>query len=270
LTAAIVAAARGVGVNDELRDPLAFELALGRPRLRSTAVRRGVRATLRIASVGLIDHVSLRMAAIDCALEHAVRGGVRQLVLLGAGFDTRAFRIPWLAGVCVFEVDHPATQEHKRARVRGWQPFAARVRFAAVDFARDSIGDALDLAGHDAEARTFWIWGGVTPYLDLRAIEATLAAIAARSACGSTLAVTYLSAPPPFAPLSSGSFAAIGEPLRSVIEVDRMTRVLAARGFAVVEDSDSRAWAASFGTHPRLPRLLRGERLVVARRLPPV
>ena len=111
--------------------------------------------------------------------------------ILGAGYDGRAWRMPELAGVNVFEVDHPATQSDKRSHVGELPPAIGNITFVSIDFERESLGTALDRAGHDAWSPTCWIWEGVVMYLTREAMRATLAAIARRSATGSTLIVNY-------------------------------------------------------------------------------
>src|SRR5690606_25810776 len=139
----------------------------------------------------LVDLMRARTVAIDEAIEDGVSRGSVQLVVLGAGLCARAWRMRSLADTIVFEVDHPATQSYKRARVDALEPKAREVRFVGVDFERDDLGAALEKAGHDASARTTWVWEGVTPYLTPAAIASTLDAVRARSAEGSTLVMTY-------------------------------------------------------------------------------
>ena len=88
---------------------------------------------------GMVDHVCLRTAAIDAAVVRAVEAGCRQLVILGAGLDGRAWRLNALREVDVYEVDHPDTQAEKRRRVDGLMQAASSVSFVPVDFARDRL-----------------------------------------------------------------------------------------------------------------------------------
>jgi methyltransferase (TIGR00027 family) len=113
--------------------------------------------TYEIARAKFIDEVVLDEAA----------AGLDELILLGAGLDSRPYRLAeQLRGVRVFEVDHPASLESKRARLRrlyGREP--EHVAFAAVDFNRDDLGAALAEAGHEHSARTLIVWSGVSMYL---------------------------------------------------------------------------------------------------------
>ena len=129
--------------------------------------------------------------AEDC-LEAAVQAGVRQFLILGAGFDTFAFRRPDLR-LRVFEVDHPATQALKRERIRqaGWE-IPASLSFIPLDFAHGSLAEALSGSAYDPAQPAFASWLGVTYYLEQNVIDGTLASIAALLAPGSRLAFDYL------------------------------------------------------------------------------
>jgi methyltransferase (TIGR00027 family) len=265
-TAAAVAAARGIA----RVDPLAIGLVDGALGLLVRAGRTGSlpAAAINAASLGLVDHVEMRTLAIDAAVREGVLGGIAQLVILGAGLDARAWRMPELAGVHVFEIDHPSTQAYKRARVGGRTPTARDVRFVPVDFARDSLSESLAGAGHDAKAPTFWIWEGVTPYLPLAATRATLAAAATRCAPESRLAVTYGTPEgTPFGPTAMRAarlaFRAIGEEIVGLLTPEAMRAELEAAEFHVVTDESAREWGDRYGGD-RWRLLLVFERLAVA------
>ncbi|MCZ7677432.1 MAG: class I SAM-dependent methyltransferase [Sandaracinaceae bacterium] len=131
-TASVVAFARAVatlrGSRAPACDPLAKSLvhpALGALlRALDPLGSRPLDLGLRLASAGLVDHIALRTAAIDRALTELLAGGPRQLVILGAGLDARAYRLPGVEEAVVFEVDHPATQRFKRERARTATPRA--------------------------------------------------------------------------------------------------------------------------------------------------
>src|SRR4051812_41855631 len=176
-------------------DPTArvFLSEKGRRSLAKTerAFREGKRSMGLEMARTMADMIALRTAAIDAAVRDAIAAGATQLVILGAGYDGRAWRMPELAGVKVFEVDHPATQGDKRARLPELPPPAGTVSFVSIDFERESLDAALDRAGHDRSSPTCWIWEGVVMYLTRDAMQGTLAGIAGRSAPGSTLIVNY-------------------------------------------------------------------------------
>lgn len=128
------------------------------------------------------------------SLEQAVRQGMKQYVILGAGFDTFAFRRPeMLEKLQVYEVDHPATQSVKRRRLNeaGWgQP--AQLHFVPVDFEQESLAAALTRSSYDPQAPSFFSWLGVTYYLTRDAVFATLRSIANIAPVGSTVIFDYL------------------------------------------------------------------------------
>jgi methyltransferase (TIGR00027 family) len=116
--------------------------------------------------------------------------GADQVVVLGAGLDTRAFRLPALWERTVFEVDHPATQALKRRALRGIDA-SADLRFVPCDFQEGRLASAMAEAGFDPAAPTLFLWEGTTNYLTEDAVDATLRWIA-RSAPGSRLVMTYV------------------------------------------------------------------------------
>jgi methyltransferase (TIGR00027 family) len=147
----------------------------------ATALPFGARVAHRVigaATRGLSYGIPLRTAAIDDAVDHAVKQGTRQLVLLGAGLDARAWRMPGLGEVTVFELDHPDTQGFKREGTRELRPLAREVRFCSIDFERQTIPDALGEHDFAPAAPSVWVWEGVTMYLNEAAIRHTLGRIA--------------------------------------------------------------------------------------------
>ena len=177
-------------------------------------------------------------------MRDAITAGATQLVILGAGYDGRAWRMAELAGVKVFEVDHPATQTDKRARVAELPAANGIVSFVSIDFERESLDSVLDRAGHDRSAPTCWIWEGVVMYLTRDAMRATLADVAERSAPGSTLIVNYHTAHRRlFARLV---FRLIGEPQISAWTREEMAADLRSARFVVREDSGMTDWNQRF------------------------
>ena len=190
-----------------------------------------------------ILYMQVRTRLIDDALRAFVEEGGRQLVLLGAGYDCRALRMPELGGVRTFEIDHPATQADKRAtlaRIGATSP-ATYVTWNFEEQPMEDLSEALGEAGHDAARPTFTVWEGVTMYLSEPAIDASLRAIAEWSAPGSQLAMSYIEkahlARPSLARRAMRAvFSRIGEPFRFGWDPDELSRYLAARGFDLVED----------------------------------
>jgi methyltransferase (TIGR00027 family) len=114
-----------------------------------------------------------------------------QVVILGAGLDTRAWRLPALAGKCVFEVDHPDTQRRKQALLRRRRLDGVQVRFIATDFNLGRLATAMTEAGFDRTLPTLFLWEGTTNYLDAEAVDATLR-WCAQAAVGTHLIFTYI------------------------------------------------------------------------------
>jgi methyltransferase (TIGR00027 family) len=243
-TAVYVCAARAVAHGRtpvaRFSDPTALALLPEEARARVERVRAaGAPKSLRqkLARAPL-DTRSKMMVVRTVTIDDAVRAsGAPQLVILGAGLDGRAWRMPELRDVTVFEVDHPDSQRDKRERASALQRFAREVRFIPVDFARDSLDAALAAAGHDPARATTWIWEGVVMYLTRSAIEATLEVIQKRSAPNSRLIVVYHS-PAPILKLVGLALRVVGEPLRSAFSAEQMRGLLARFGFEVINDSD--------------------------------
>lgn len=136
---------------------------------------------------GARTSVIARTAYIDDAVRGAVAAGVDQVVILGAGFDCRAHRMPELRGAAVFEVDQADTQAQKRAKLAD----DGSVRYVAVDFLRDDVGAVLQAAGWDPRRRSVFVWEGVTAYLTEPAVTSVLRWVAT-TAAGSSVVFTYL------------------------------------------------------------------------------
>jgi methyltransferase (TIGR00027 family) len=132
-----------------------------------------------------------RTRLIDDWIAVSIASGSHQLVVLGAGFDSRAWRMPVLAGLPVYEVDHAATAAEKRRRIAAVAGSQSRVVSVALDFDRDRLPDALAACGFDPKRRTTVIWEGVTNYLTADAVRSVLAWVGAL-APGSNLIFTYI------------------------------------------------------------------------------
>lgn len=133
-----------------------------------------------------------RTRLIDDCVASALASGVRQVVLLGAGFDSRAYRIEGAERARFFEVDHPNTSAVKKAHVRrSLGALPEHVRYAAVNFQRDSVRQALEAAGFDSLGRSLFLWEGVSNYLTEESVRATLAFISGM-AQGTQLVFSYV------------------------------------------------------------------------------
>ena len=161
---------RGLIFADPLALPILGPDADGAIALaRERPERRGLRLFIAMRS----------RFAEDCA-RRAIGDGVRQILVMGAGLDTFAYRLEPTGDLAVFELDHPATQADKRRRLaeaRIAEP--GHVAYVAHDFERGSMTAALEAAGFDpGSGATFVLWLGVTPYLTEEAVYATLGELA--------------------------------------------------------------------------------------------
>jgi methyltransferase (TIGR00027 family) len=187
--------------------------------------------------------LAVRSRLAEEALARAVAAGVRQYVVLGAGLDTFAYRNPY-PGLRVFEVDHPATQAWKRQRLADARIAVPEgVTFVALDFASESLPEALPAAGVRSEEPSFFSWLGVTPYLEPANVLATLAAIAPFTANGGGVVFDYNVPPASLAPSRRAGFevlaarvAAAGEPFRGFFEPEALVARVLAMGFREVRD----------------------------------
>jgi methyltransferase (TIGR00027 family) len=164
-----------------------------------------------------------------------------QLVILGAGLDSRAWRMDCLKNTLVFEVDYPPSQAWKRERSEPIAYKAKDVRFVAMDFEHDVLAPLLQSAGFDAHKSTFWLWEGVTMYLRAADVSANLKAVAALSAPGSRIALTYLRKKRGRIP--RGLFLALlGEPVRSAFESVEMMELARSHSWRLASDTTVEDW----------------------------
>lgn len=276
-TSFVVSFARGLGVDEEELDPVARDLLpswLGRiadaPR-RLGGAARFYRKAVRATTLGLIDHAVLRTQAIDMHLASALRSGIDQIVILGAGLDARAWRLPGLASTTVYEIDHPATQQYKQRRIRKRTP-GADIRYVAVDFETERFSEGLEREGFRPADRTVWIWEGVAMYLPIDAIRDTLEQLTRLSVAGSELAMTYrVPGMLPFGAVGRAAipalFKAVGEPLKGTLEPRELASTLAP-DWKVTYDDDARGWQKLTGSRADPALSFLGERLAIAKRNP--
>jgi methyltransferase (TIGR00027 family) len=280
-TASIVAALRALasGTHATLVDPeddvaaallpAPLRAVLG-SALALHAGRTLLAPALARASLGLADHSALRSAFIDLQLRAALAAGCTQVVIVGAGLDSRAHRLPELRAARVFEVDRAAGQRVKRARVRGLPLLARVVRYVSADLARDPLAVRLADAGHEARAPSALIVEGVLPYLPPPARARLLAELARCAAPGSLLIASYVPSDLAWlraaAPLVYSALWMIGEPMLGVLSPVELAGELSASGFALLSDTDTRAWAGQLCPDARREPFAVFERLAVARR----
>jgi methyltransferase (TIGR00027 family) len=194
------------------------------------------------AQRGMRLFIAARSRFAETTVAAAAKRGVTQFVVLGAGLDTFAYRNPH-AGLCVFEVDHPATQAWKRQRLaEAGIATPQSLSFAPVDFERVSLAEGLEAAGFDGAAPAVFSWLGVVPYLTEQAIFATLGFIAGL-ARGSEVVFTYSDPPQSMSTEHAAAHerradrvAALGEPWLTSFTPGTLHARLRALGFNEIED----------------------------------
>lgn len=197
--------------------------------------------------------IALRTWLAEDWLAAALQFGVSQLVVLGAGLDTFAYRSPFGDRLRIFEVDHPATQSWKKERLsEAGIPVPPQLTFAPVDFERQTLADGLDAAGFDRERQTFFTWLGVVPYLSQEAIWSTLGLIAGLRN-GAHVVFDYSDPPDRLSPKArayhdqrAAHVEAAGEAWVSYFEAGKLRDRLIATGFTEVEDFGPREIAARY------------------------
>ena len=188
------------------------------------------------AARALRAHVLLRSRVAEERLEAAAAAGVRQGVILGAGFDTFAYRQPaWASALRIFEVDHPASQADKQARIlaAGLEPPPNLVH-APIDFETTTLGEGLRRAGFDAAAPAFFSWLGVTMYLTQPAIEAVFRFVGALPR-GSRMVLTFAQPEDGGTSALADMAASVGEPWITRFTPEDLRASLHASGFTTVD-----------------------------------
>ena len=205
-TADYVALLRAVAArhpDEKVRNPDYLAKHFVRPYSRQEARRNSflmkgnfvdVKAFVGRGSLNAYYYVNARTHHFDTVFKQALSEGLEQFVILGAGHDSRSIRFKEeLAGAKVFEIDLPGTQRQKqRTWVRKIGGVPDHVIYVPIDFNTQSLGDVLNEAGYDAARKTFFLWEGVTYYIEAQAVDATLGFVAQNSAPGSSIVFDYL------------------------------------------------------------------------------
>lgn len=214
-----------------------------------------------------------RTRFIDDTIDAALGRGIEQVVMLGAGFDARAYRLDGLAKVTVFEVDHPDTLAKKQTILqREALDAPSRVRFVGTDFKSADLDGVMAAAGYSTQARTFILWEGVTNYLTEAAVDTTLR-WCARAAPGSQLLFTYvhravLDDPGAFAGTEKlfATLKEAGEQWTFGLDPAHLASFLKDRGLELEQDIGSSDYRARH--LPQISRIMRGYefyRIAIAR-----
>jgi len=227
------------------QDPFALDFT--GPTWRTIIVTRPLRWLVFERLLRALRPVGAQVVArsryAEDVLERSIAAGVRQYVVVGAGFDSFALRRRDLESkLRIFELDHPDTQQAKRERL-GRVGLPGNLEFVAVDFERETVADALTRSTFEREQPAFFSWLGTTPYLSHSATRQTLAAIARFAATGSGLVFDYLI---PDTLLLEPDRLTVeklkrltqrqGEPLVGALDPRELKEMLASVGFEFVEN----------------------------------
>ncbi len=195
-----------------------------------------------------------RTLYIDEALAAALAGGLEQTVILGAGYDTRAGRIPGMDRLRVFEVDHPDTQKAKKDKlteILGSLP--AHISFVAADFTSPGFAEVMAAAGFNPAVRSFFILEGVVSYLPEKAIDAVFRWVSASAPAGCRLVFTYTDHEAPLSPREARGrkrqlaiLNRVGEKHTAGLTRGRLPDFLRERGFKLVEDAGAEEYCARY------------------------
>ena len=212
--------------------------------LRKPLQDRTARAWMinRLITQPLYGYFIARTAYFDHVYEKALSDGIPQCVLLGAGYDTRPYRLRHGGtGMRIFELDAGPTQQRKREILaKANVAIPPGLSFVTIDFALNNIEEKLGNAGYDETQKTLFIWEGVMYYLTAEAVDNTLSFVKRHSPSGSTLCFDYMT--------ESRESMSAGEPFRFWIEPARIGPFLTERGFTIIEHHDPKHMEASFLT----------------------
>ncbi len=141
---------------------------------------------------GLGNSIRARVRYFDDFVKASVDNGLEQLVILGAGYDTRAYRIEGLEGIKVFEVDHPATQSLKIEKIEKiFGRLPEHVVYVPVDFESEDLGQKLLEKGYCVSQKTLFVMEGLVMYIPPVSVDETLSFIAKNSGRGSRIIFDY-------------------------------------------------------------------------------
>jgi methyltransferase (TIGR00027 family) len=203
---------------------------------------------------GLRLFIAMRSRFAEDTAAHAIASGVRQILVLGAGLDTFAYRLEPTLDLRVFELDHPATQAEKRRRLGQAQIAEPQhVSYVAHDFEGGRMTAALKVAGLDTDRAAFVLWLGVTPYLTEAAVFATLSELASWPG-GVEVVFDYANPPGTVEENNARDFyremaervAASGEPFRCYFNSAELYARASGLGFSDIEDLDRAALVARY------------------------
>ena len=252
-TAVMVCSARALahleGKVPGFSDPTALALLPEDARARFEQVRAGqpVTSARKRFAQKFLQGRSHMMAVRTVAIDQAVRESApSQVVIMGAGLDGRAWRMPELRDALVFEVDHPDTQRDKLERLERLDIKTGHITFVAADFGDDGLGAIVTGAGFRPDVPALFLCEGVAIYLERPVLESLLRELRGIATDGSLLAIS-LSVTSSSAAESvrrqafRTAVAAMGEPARTVLRPDELDSLLSTTGWTLRTTQSERA-----------------------------
>ena len=230
-------------------DPLAKDFLTLKYKIliQNKLLRNSVVKIIDQLFIGHHYYVIARTRYIDNFLQECCANEIQQVVIMGAGFDSRAYRFDDLKEIKVFEVDHPATMAIKKEKIQkelGSLP--NHVVYVPIDFLKEKLSDKLVQYGYSRELKSLFIWEGTTPYLNPESVDETLAFVSSNSGKDSSIIFDYIlksvvngtcdleGAKNEFEKMNKTS-----EPLTFGIEKEKIESFLVDRGFQNVKDVGS-------------------------------
>jgi methyltransferase (TIGR00027 family) len=199
---------------------------------------------------GLANSLIARVRYFDDVVTAAADEGLGQLVILGAGYDTRAYRIDGLKHARVFEVDHPDTVKMKMEKIREiFVSLPGHVTYVSADLETVKLGRRLEESGYDRSKKSLFVMEGLLYYLSPGVVDETLAFIARNSSKGSAILFDYgrnREGNPAAGDINGSNFARQqGEPVKSGI-TGPIETFLAGRGFSGIRNLDSEDYKKAY------------------------
>ena len=196
---------------------------------------------------GLSSSIMARVRYFDDFVKKSIAEGIEQLVILGAGYDTRAYRIEGLKNIKVFEVDHPNTQSFKIQKISEiFGSLLDHVVYVPVDFEIESFGQKLFDNGYESSKKTLFVMEGLIMYIPPKAVAETLLFIVENSGKGSAVIFDYYpeSVVDGTCKLEIGTnirnhLAELGEPLQFGIKAEKIEDFLTEFGFSKIQNVTS-------------------------------
>ena len=220
---------------------------------------------------GAVGFIIGRERYIDECLKGHLRECLDQVVILGAGFDTRAYRIPGIERTRVFEIDQPATQAVKLERLKkAIDPLPAHVTFVPADLNIQQLAEVLRNGGYDEHGKTLFIWQGVTYFLKPEGINGTLAFIAEHSGPDSAVIFDYIynetlrDTTQGYGKMLARAGKMSGEPYIFGIDKGQVEPFLAQRGFCDVIDMPLEDVKLKYFTGPNAKRAIDTGHIAIA------